>query len=509
LVTACAVAAIAAHEWGLAGGALPPFEGDLETVLVVSDRAPVEADGGVVAVAGKGRVFGVLDRLDDRIEIKVCVGTEVRRGVIRARHVRLLRDGDVDLSTAALRIAKAWNREMDLAAYRARLDALTERLAAAARPHTTPRERLRSIGLQLFQHEGFSYQEGTARLDIVLDQKKGNCLALSLLYLFAGRRLGLPLHLVIAPGHVFVRLDDDTDRLNIETTRQGSLHTSDVYLRGHLGYHQMRQAGGIHGRTLPDARSLGVLFNNWAAALAKAGRFDAACGKYARAVEINPECADAYSAWGGVLTTMGKHAEACRLCELALQVNPRCAEAFNNWGAALAGLGQHANACGKFAKAVDINPRLAQAYAGWGAALTRMSRYAEACARFALAIDINPRFAEVYAGWGEALAGSGRLKEACAKYAEAVELNPKCAEAYLNWGNVRARMGAYGEACAKFAKAIEINPGCAEAYCNWGGLLAHLGKRPEAIEKLNKAAQLDPRLKPRIEAIRKEFLSNE
>lgn len=55
----------------------------------------------------------------------------------------------------------------------------------------------------------------------VLEKKEGVCLGLSLVYLALGERAGLPLAAVHAPQHIYVRLDDGRECLNIETTDRG------------------------------------------------------------------------------------------------------------------------------------------------------------------------------------------------------------------------------------------------------------------------------------------------
>ena len=509
----------------------------LETVAVVSDPAQVRAGDEVVATVEKGRVFGVLARRRGRVEIQVCVGTDLRRGSLLASDVKLLTDDDVDLETEWLRTARELNSQIDLDVCRARLDALIERVAAAAADGKTLQEKAHRIGIQLFEREKFSAHRRVAMPDRLLDRKQGNCFSLSLLYLLVGQRLGMPFRLADAPGHVFVRCDDAHDRFNIETTQQGSLHARDDYLREHLGAFRFSQIGGTHLVSQPAPRALGALAYEAANELSRRGRHAEACAKYATAAEIGPEGAAGYYSWGCALEQMGQHSEACAMFARAVGINPRYADAYANWGLALGQMGEHAEACAQFAKLAEIDPRIPQAYSNWGTALAKMGKPAEACRKFAQAIEINPPYAEAYNKWGLALGQMGQHAAACAKFAKAVEIRRQYAEAFANWGAALAELGQHAEACEKlaraaaidpkdarivsrwagvlcsagdypgacekYAKAMEIDPRFAEAFLGHAVPLAHLGRKAEAIEKIEKAAELDPTLKPLARILRK------
>ena len=177
-LTLLAAAACAVHACRRVQAAeLVPAPAKLETALVVSEQAPVKVGDTIVATVRKGRMFGVMRREGDLLEIQACIGTKIRRGWIDTRHVELLADDDIDLGAEALKIAKALNSKLDMAAYKARLDGLAKRLAAAAARGETVRERLRLIGVQMFKREDFAYAKGIRRLDLVLDKKNGNCRA--------------------------------------------------------------------------------------------------------------------------------------------------------------------------------------------------------------------------------------------------------------------------------------------------------------------------------------------
>jgi hypothetical protein len=66
---------------------------------------------------------------------------------------------------------------------------------------------------------------------LVGDCRMGTCASLPVLYVAVGRRLGYPLKLVAAKTHLFVRWDEERERLNIEATTQGLTTFDDDYYR--------------------------------------------------------------------------------------------------------------------------------------------------------------------------------------------------------------------------------------------------------------------------------------
>jgi tetratricopeptide (TPR) repeat protein len=477
---------------GLAAVAPEPSE----TVVVVAEGASVRLGNRVVAAVGKGRWLGVLGRGPEGVEVQVCVGTELRGGWVEARHVAVLADASVDLAAEALEIARILRPELDVAAARVSLDALIERVAAEAAGGATPREKARRVGSALFEREGFAAGEPHT-LDAVLDQHRGNCLGLSLLYLCVARKLGIPAHLVTAPKHVLVQWGAGQDRVYIETTRNGSLHESLGYLAEHLGQQQAGEAGGIHLAPLSAAQAVGVLLKEAGRTFRDAAKYDEAFRLYARAIEINPRHADAYVGFGAALIGLGENAAACEPCATAARLNPRDPEAHCYWGVALRRLRRHADACERYARAVALRPRFDKAWCNWGVALERMGIYAQACEKHARAVAINPQNQDALYNWGVSLARLKRYAEACEKFARAVELKPRDASARFYWGVALHQLGRDEAACEKFAAVVALAPRFAPAYRAWAAALAQMGKEAEAAGKLERATQLEREGQPK------------
>jgi len=62
---------------------------------------------------------------------------------------------------------------------------------------------------------------------LIGDQHLGTCSSMPVLYIALGRRLGFPLKLVKAKGHLFMRWDSPTEKFDMDATSKGVSHYSD------------------------------------------------------------------------------------------------------------------------------------------------------------------------------------------------------------------------------------------------------------------------------------------
>ncbi|OGA22035.1 MAG: hypothetical protein A3I02_07715 [Betaproteobacteria bacterium RIFCSPLOWO2_02_FULL_67_26] len=144
---------------------------------------------------------------------------------------------DIDLAEAALVIAAHENRDLDIAAYLARIDEIGAALRNRLRQDIGFTERILALNRYLFDELGFRgnvadfYDPRNSFLNDVLDRRLGIPITLSLIYVEVGRRIGLALHGVSFPGHFLVKC----------TLRDGVV-VLDPYARGaSLGLDELQQ----------------------------------------------------------------------------------------------------------------------------------------------------------------------------------------------------------------------------------------------------------------------------
>jgi regulator of sirC expression with transglutaminase-like and TPR domain len=121
-------------------------------------------------------------------------------------------DEAIDLAEAALLVACEEYPELDVEAYRARLDELG-REARRRAAGLTPAESVRVVKRLLFVELGFSgneqhyYDPRNSFLNDVLDRRTGIPITLATVFLEVSRRAGLETHGVGLPGHFIVRVE--------------------------------------------------------------------------------------------------------------------------------------------------------------------------------------------------------------------------------------------------------------------------------------------------------------
>jgi tetratricopeptide (TPR) repeat protein len=216
-----------------------------------------------------------------------------------------------------------------------------------------------------------------------------------------------------------------------------------------------------------------------------------AISDYDRAIEINPEYADAYNNRGVAYGELGDHRQEISDYDMAIKIDPELALAYINRGVAYRELGNQRQAILDFDKAIEIDFENADAYKGRGFAYGKLGNHGQAISDFDRAIEINPKYADVYNGRGVAYYKLGNYRQAISDFDRAIEINPKYADAYNGRGLAYYKLGNHGQAISDFDKTIEINPDYAKAYYNRGVVYGILGNHRQEIEDLQNAARLN------------------
>jgi tetratricopeptide (TPR) repeat protein len=192
---------------------------------------------------------------------------------------------------------------------------------------------------------------------------------------------------------------------------------------------------------------------------------------------------------GIALFKTGNVDEAMVHYQKALEINPDFAEAHNNLGNFLFQKGSVDEAIVHYQMALEINPDYAEAHYNLGNALLKMGNVDEAIAHLQKALQINPDYAEAHNNLGYALIQKGSVDEATAHFQKALQINPDYADAHNNLGNMLLEKGSVDEAIIHFQKALQIKPDFTEAHKNLSNALLQKGRVDEAIPHFQKAPQ--------------------
>jgi tetratricopeptide (TPR) repeat protein len=218
-------------------------------------------------------------------------------------------------------------------------------------------------------------------------------------------------------------------------------------------------------------------------------RYDEGLAAITQAINLAPRAAWYYNR-GILYYNQQKYDLALSDYNKAIEINPNYAEAYYNRGILYKNLQKYDLALSDWNKAIDINPNYAVAYNNRGLVYYNQQKYELALADYNKTIDINPNYAEAYNNRGNLYSDLQKYELALADYNKAIEINPNFAEAYYNRGNLYSDLQKYELALSDYSKAIEINPNYADAYNNRGVLYALTRDFPKALADAEKASEL-------------------
>ncbi len=341
--------------------------------------------------------------------------------------VLLLKDGEVDLATAALILSEQWSDVVHGLRYRRELDAMAEEIKKRlrARKLRTNFKAIPVINEYLFEELGFTAvadakDPNDLFLHSVMDRRRGYCLSLSTLYLALGERLGLPLYGVVVPGHFFVRYDSRSIRFNIECTAGGGQQNDKHYIEK---FRVPARHDRLYMENLTKKQTLGCLFNNF----------------------------------GVVYLETGQPKFALLALDLAARINPKLSEARSNLSIALHGQGQNEDALEQLKQALDNNPNDPSVHRELGRAYFKRKDYTLAQRSILRSLELDPEEPDTYVLHAEVYAAQEQYRKARESLDEALRLDPKHAYAQIRLGHLFCTLENYQAAIRAYREAKHLD----------------------------------------------------
>jgi len=231
---------------------------------------------------------------------------------------------------------------------------------------------------------------------------------------------------------------------------------------------------------------------NLAQAYLRQARLPLAAEALRRAVALQPACARFFCSLGHVLSRQGEveEAEACYHRVLALQ--PDYAEVQHNLGNRLQRRGDLAAAAECYRCALALKPTLAVSHHHLAGILAEMGDLPGALAGYRRAIELQPDYSEACTNLAILLEKEGDLGGAMTACRSAVRAKPTSARAHSNLAAVLSQAGEPTEALAMATQALTLQPTCAEAHTNLAGILWQQGRYAEAVASCRRAIALQP-----------------
>jgi regulator of sirC expression with transglutaminase-like and TPR domain len=134
-----------------------------------------------------------------------------------------------DLEQGVWKFTLTTHPDINVAAFQAQLDAWADQVREQLGPTRGPGVILDTLNDLLFQQLGFRgnsenyFDPANSYLNRVMDRRLGIPISLCAIYLFLGRRLGLPLVGIGMPGHFLCRFQSTTEEIFVDPFHGGKL----------------------------------------------------------------------------------------------------------------------------------------------------------------------------------------------------------------------------------------------------------------------------------------------
>ncbi|NEU96124.1 tetratricopeptide repeat protein [Bradyrhizobium uaiense] len=185
-------------------------------------------------------------------------------------------------------------------------------------------------------------------------------------------------------------------------------------------------------------------------------------------------------------------ADADELTRRAIEAEPDNAEAAHMLGIIAHQSGKLSDAIAHVRQAIAINPNVALYHANLGEMCRLAGRADEAIAASRRAIALDPGNAGAHSNLGIALFDQGKFEEALSLHERAIALQAHFVQAHSNRGNALQRLKRFAEAEPSYRRAVELQPDFADGWNNLGTCLRELKRAEEAETVYRKALEIAP-----------------
>jgi len=166
-------------------------------------------------------------------------------------------------------------------------------------------------------------------MNFLIDYHRGYCISLSMLYLSIVERMGIPVYGVVAPGHFFVRYDDMSNSINIETTSMGRNYTNDHYRKE---YPNLDVSETLYYKNLTKRETLGCYLNNIGIIYQENKMLDEAVRILKLSLKFNPKFSEPYINLGNIYTSEKRFDLAIETYRKGLKFNSKHSQLLRGLG---------------------------------------------------------------------------------------------------------------------------------------------------------------------------------
>ncbi len=209
-----------------------------------------------------------------------------------------------------------------------------------------------------------------------LKSKRLSCRDYTYVYLEVAKKCCLPLHAVLAPGHVFVRWEDGDRKIDWETT--AGCESSDEFYKNDLGINEQSIEKGVYLKNLSEEETVAVEQTLWGSIFSLSKRYEKAIWFYDKALELNSGYSLAWYNKGDAYFNLGNPDKAIECYDRTLELDPNDVETWNNKGAVCSSLRLYDKAIECYDRATMLKPDYATAWNNKGMAYEKIGQLGKA-----------------------------------------------------------------------------------------------------------------------------------
>jgi len=188
---------------------------------------------------------------------------------------------------------------------------------------------------------------------------------------------------------------------------------------------------------------------------------------------------------------MGKKEYAIEIYNKAIELNPNYAEAYFNKGVCLSNLNFKSEAIDMYNKTIELNPNFIDAYFQRGYCFYNLKKYQKAMVEMNKVLELDPNYYQAFYEKGFCFQKMKRYEEAIIELSKAIEQNRYFEKAYFQRGYCCELIKDYSSAIKDYKKVIELNKHNYMVYYRLG--LCYLSKNnlTHALEMFEEAIKLN------------------
>ncbi len=213
------------------------------------------------------------------------------------------------------------------------------------------------------------------------------------------------------------------------------------------------------------------------------GKFNEAVAQYSKALELNPNYANAYYNRGWVYYQLTNYTDCVRDMSKVIAYDDTFQPAYMMRGTAYYSLQFYQKAFADYQKAVELNPKDKISLNNMGLIMEQENKNEEALKYYNLALEIDPNYKS-------AKNNRDAIQKIAAKSSQKTEQSTNNAHALLVKADAELEKRDYQNAIALLDEAIQNNRNFRDAYEKRGWAKSRLGEYEQAIIDFNRALEL-------------------